>query len=55
MSLLLLFGGQGVAVPRPIYNLTTSGGSPTLQTTGGKSDLQTTGGLPTITTQGPAG
>lgn len=53
MSLLLLFGGQGVAVPQPLYSRSTTGGTPTLQTSGGNPAISTTGGTPTISTKGP--
>lgn len=57
MSLLLLFGGAGtppVVTPIPIYQLSTTGGQPTLRTSGGQNTLGTTGGQPTLSTKGPA-
>lgn len=55
MTLLLLFGGSGVTTPIPIYNLRTSGGSPSLRTAGGTPTISTTGGTPNLTTKGPVG
>lgn len=55
MSLLLLFGGQGVTTPQPLYTRSTTGGPPTLQTSGGNPTISTSGGTPGLSTKGPTG